>query len=70
MPKPKLDKLVHASPVWVDFMCRDFEEIKNILRETNPDSYPAINRAALKIAEIVDVYIGEGLENFKEPTDY
>ena len=51
-------------------MCRDFEEIKNILRETNPDSYPAINRAALKIAEIVDVYIGEGLENFKEPTDY
>ena len=58
------------SPVWADIMCRDFEKIKEILRETNPDSYPAIDRAAKKIAEIVDVYIGEGLENFNEPTDY
>ena len=70
MVKPRLDKLVRASPVWADMLCRDVEKIKHILRETNPDSYPAINRSALKIAEIVDVHIGEDLENFKEPTDY
>ena len=54
------------SPVWADIMCRDFETIKEILRETNPDSYPAIERAAKEIAEIVDVYIGEGLEEYEE----
>jgi hypothetical protein len=61
--KPRLDKLVHASPVWADMLCRDFEVIKRILRETNPDSYPAINRSAEKIAEIVDVEIGEDLHD-------
>jgi len=57
------------SPVWADIMCRDMEKIQWILRETNPDSYPAINRSAEKIAEIVDVEIGEGLEGHEELDD-
>ena len=65
-----MPKLKTADPVWATIMVRDFEKIKEILRGTNPDSYPAIANAAEIIADIVDVYIGENLENFKEPTDY
>ena len=68
--KPRIRKLATASPVWADIMARDFEKIQWIIRETDPGLMADINKSLEKIADIVDVYIGEGLENFKEPTDY
>ena len=57
------------SPVWADIMHRDINKIQDILRGTNPDSYPSIANAAELIAEIVDVYIGENLEGKYYPDD-
>lgn len=69
MFKPRLDKLVHASPVWANMMCRDFEQIKEILRSTDPEDLESIKKSAEAVAEIVDVYIGEGLDDWINPDE-
>ena len=50
------------SPVWADIMHRDMNKIQEILRATDPEDLDNIKKSAEAVAEIVDVYIGEGLE--------
>ena len=51
-----------SSPVWANIMHRDMNKIQEILRATDPEDQDSIKNAAEAVAEIVDVYIGEGLE--------
>ena len=57
------------SPVWADIMHRDMNKIQEILRATDPEDMDSIKNAAEAVAEIVDVYIGEGLEGKYFPDD-
>ena len=67
--KPRIRKLATASPVWADIMARDFEKIQWIIRETDPGLMADINKSLEKIADIVDVYIGENLEGKYYPDE-